>query len=132
MNHPVSAHRLSHMIVAATLAFATPWALADSAFEAERQLIADVTADGMLYGFARICSVPQADLEKFATKIMADAKRVVQAQNLPYPPAKFERDFSRGVANASGMAEGQPPGSEARERNCVEIRAKVQRLLESK
>jgi hypothetical protein len=106
-------------------------ARADPAQDDERQLIADVNAAGVLFGFAENCRVSKPDLTALMKKQVAHVREVVAAKVPNYAPADFKQDFQSGYDMAAGLASALKPGTKQYTKNCTDIRAKVSaKLLE--
>jgi hypothetical protein len=113
------------------LLLTTSTARADPAHDDEQQLIADVKAGGVLFGFAENCRMSKPDLAELMKKQVAQVRLVV-ADTVPgYAPGDFKLDFQRGYDMATGLASALKPGTMEYTKNCTDIRIKVSaKLLE--
>jgi hypothetical protein len=98
----------------------------------EKKLIAKVFADGTLFGFAQLCKVPERDLKKLYDKKFATSREFGMAKVPQYSQKNFRTDFQNGIAAADKIAASVGPTSEAQQRNCAEVREKVQAIIRGK
>ncbi len=105
-------------------------AMADQAQDDEAALIANVEADGTLFGFALGCGVANEHLEKYLALKSKAAQEFARLKVPRYSGADFRKDFGAGVANANRLMGSVQKGSAAFESKCVPVRAKFLHAVE--
>ena len=103
-----------------------------AAFEDHRQLIATVSAKGILYGFARTCQLPAPLLEALLQKQFAASRDLARTKVPAYTQDDLEKDFGRGIEKSFRFSSAMAPGSAAYKRNCKEIDEKARAIVGGK
>lgn len=129
--HAFFEHRRLAQAVVLT-AFAMPVLAAAPNKQDEQKLIAKVFSDGTLFGFAKRCQLPEADLKALYDKQFASSREIGMAKVPTYSAKHFRRDFQTGINTANRFAASSKAGAKARERECVEVREKVRSIVRGK
>ena len=99
---------------------------------AEKKLMAKVFNDGVIFGFAQNCSVPEPELKKLYDKNYATSRALGISKVPNYTQENFRRDFQNGIATADRLSTSVAPASKAFQKNCEDVKKKVQLTIKGK
>ena len=124
---------LRHRALAVALGMlAGPALAAPPVKPAEKKLIGKVFNDGVIFGFAQNCSLPEPELKKLYDKNYATSRALGISKVPGYTQANFRRDFQNGIATADRLSASVAPGSKAFQKNCDDVKKKVQLTIKGK
>ncbi len=122
-----------HLALAAVLAIcALPLLAAVPHKQDEKKLIAKVFSDGTLFGFAKRCQVPEADLKTLYDKQFASSRDFGIAKVPHYSARDFRRDFQAGINTADRFSAAKGANRQTAVQDCTEVREKVQAIISAK